>query len=143
MGKLIDFQTLTGDKTMTMPATSNIPSISEGVTFSAQVEQALTAYFQQLEETPPNGLYNLVLTEIEIPLIKTILQHTRFNRLQAAKLLGISRTTFHKKIKDYALEEWIQDVKHRDVIAIGKGFAKAIDATAKPVAAPTEIEETV
>ncbi|MCP4473947.1 MAG: hypothetical protein GY821_05150 [Gammaproteobacteria bacterium] len=128
---------------MPMPAPDNIPSISEVAPFSAQVEQALTAYFRQLEETPPNGLYNLVLTEIEIPLMKTVLQHTRFNRLQAAKLLGISRTTFHKKLNDYALAEWIQDVQYRNVVAMEKDLAKALDAAEKPLTTPADIEETV
>ncbi len=135
----IDFK---GDKTMPMQPPTKPERLLEGTMLSTQVEQALTAYFQQLGETPPHGLYQLVIAEIEIPLIKAVLQHTSFNRLQAAKKMGISRTTFHKKLNDYGLEEWIKDVKHRNVAAMEKGLTKTLKKTVDQLSTPAEIEET-
>ncbi len=87
------------------------PSLSE------QVEQAMHHYFSQLGEATPANLYQLVLAEVEAPLLKSLLRHTRFNRLQAAKQLGISRTTLHKKLQQYGLNTWIQANKYRNVTA--------------------------
>ncbi len=75
------------------------------------VEMAMESYFSQLGNAPASNLYQMVLNEVEIPLIKTVLRYTRFNRLQAAKLLGISRTTFHKKLKQYGLDLWLENEK--------------------------------
>jgi len=68
------------------------------------VEQALQDYLQQLNGTPPNNLYDLILQEVEKPLLQTVLQHTRHNQTRAAAYLGINRGTLRKKLKQYDLE---------------------------------------
>jgi Fis family transcriptional regulator len=75
------------------------------------VEMAMESYFAKLDNASASNIYQMVLTEVEIPLIKTVLRYTRFNRLQAAKILGISRTTFHKKLKQYGLDLWLENEK--------------------------------
>lgn len=75
------------------------------------VEMAVKGYLDNLGDTPAANLLELVIGEIEPPLIKAVLLKTHFNRLQAAKILGISRTTFHKKLNIYKLDEWIQTSK--------------------------------
>ncbi len=67
------------------------------------VEQALENYFSQLEGTLPCNLYELVLAEVELPLLDVVLQQTRGNQTKAALLLGISRGTLRKKLKQYDL----------------------------------------
>ncbi len=78
---------------------------------STQVETAIKDYLKNLGETPAANLLALVLAEIEPPLLKAVLMQTQFNRLQAAKIVGVSRTTFHKKLKAYGLEAWIETSK--------------------------------
>ena len=67
------------------------------------VEQAIKNYFSQLEGNSPSNLYELVLTEVESPLLEVVLRETRGNQTKAAKLLGISRGTLRKKLKQYDL----------------------------------------
>ena len=68
------------------------------------VEAALQHYFTQLGGHDPANLYNMVLEEIEIPLLKTVLKYTRGNQCKAAVILGISRGTLRKKIHQYNLD---------------------------------------
>lgn len=49
---------------------------------------------------PPNGLYERVLREVELPLIELSLEATRGNQIKAAELLGLNRNTLRKKIRD-------------------------------------------
>lgn len=70
------------------------------------VEQTLGYYFQHIDPSlPPIQLYNLVLEEVELPLLKCTLNFTKNNQCKAAALLGISRSTLRKKLKQYSLDE--------------------------------------
>lgn len=68
------------------------------------VSTALEAYLRDLEGTPPTHLYQLVMNEVERPLLEKVLQHTQGNQTQAARLLGINRTTLHRKLLQHGLE---------------------------------------
>lgn len=65
------------------------------------VENLLDRYFAQLDGEDPANLYKMVLAEMEIPLLKKVLEYTRGNQCKAAIILGISRGTLRKKIKQY------------------------------------------
>jgi DNA-binding protein Fis len=65
------------------------------------VKSTLSHYFQQLEGEDVINLYDLVLGEVEPPLIKAVMQYVRGNQSKAAILLGISRSTLRKKLKQY------------------------------------------
>lgn len=69
------------------------------------VEYALANYFAHLEDQIPSNLYELVLAEIELPLLEVVLRKTRGNQTKAAKMLGLSRGTLRKKLKQYGLDE--------------------------------------
>jgi two-component system nitrogen regulation response regulator GlnG len=49
------------------------------------------------------GLYNIILTRVEAPLIKIVLERTGRNQSKAAKILGINRNTLKKKIDEYRI----------------------------------------
>jgi Fis family transcriptional regulator len=68
------------------------------------VKQALENYFAHLEGHTPANLYDLVLEEIENPLLEVVMQYVRNNQCKAAILLGISRGTLRKKLKQYNLD---------------------------------------
>ncbi|MCB1724322.1 MAG: DNA-binding transcriptional regulator Fis [Chromatiaceae bacterium] len=68
------------------------------------VRDALVHYFEQLDGTAPNDLYQLVMEQVEQPLFETILSHTGGNQSRAATLLGISRSTLRKKLAQYEIE---------------------------------------
>ena len=68
------------------------------------VRDALTHYFDQLDGTPPNDLYQLVMQQVEQPLFESVMNHTGGNQSKAAGLLGISRSTLRKKLALYEIE---------------------------------------
>lgn len=69
------------------------------------VKNALRNYFSQLGDHAPTNLYDLVLEEIEIPLLEMVMEHVKHNQCKAAILLGLSRGTLRKKLKIYNLEK--------------------------------------
>lgn len=65
----------------------------------------LTNYFKSHGDSlPPNGLYDRVLREVELPLIELSLEATRGNQIKAAELLGLNRNTLRKKIQELNIE---------------------------------------
>ncbi len=69
-----------------------------------QVHAALKSYFHTLEGEACQGLYDLVLSEVEIPLLKMMMQHTQGNQSRAATCLGINRSTLKKLLIKHGLE---------------------------------------
>jgi Fis family transcriptional regulator len=67
------------------------------------VRQALENYFLQLKGQVPNNLYEMVLAEVEMPLLEAVMDYTKENQSRAAILLGISRGTLRKKLKIYGM----------------------------------------
>ena len=67
------------------------------------VRQALESYLLQLKGQSPTNLYELVLAEVEVPLLETVMEYTRNNQSRAAILLGLSRGTLRKKLKIYGM----------------------------------------
>ncbi len=68
------------------------------------VRDSLAQYLSQLRGHRVTDLYELVMNEVEIPLLETVLRYTHGNQSRAAKVLGISRGTLRKKLKRYDIE---------------------------------------
>lgn len=90
---------------------SVIRNFADGFTMNTQRQSlrnstisALEHYFAQLGDSLPTNLYELVLAEVEAPLLEVVLQQTKGNQSKAAALLGLSRGTLRKKLKQYNLE---------------------------------------
>jgi Fis family transcriptional regulator len=66
-------------------------------------EDALAVYFATLNGDRPGDLYDLVISEVERPLFKAVMDFTDGNQSQAAGILGINRGTLRKKLKTYSL----------------------------------------
>lgn len=67
------------------------------------VEVALAAFLAEVGDAAPSGLYDLVLAQVERPLLATVLRHTEQNQSRAAELLGINRSTLRRKLRQYGL----------------------------------------
>ncbi|HQQ63689.1 MAG TPA: DNA-binding transcriptional regulator Fis [Pseudomonadales bacterium] len=65
------------------------------------VESAMRNYFTQLDGHNVNDVYQMVLTEVEVPLLEVVLEYTRNNQSRAAEVLGLNRGTLRKKLKQY------------------------------------------
>ncbi len=74
---------------------------------TAEVDESLEALiakklrnsFAQMDVQELNNLYEMVMHQMERPLIKIILEKTRSNQVRAAEILGINRNTLRKKIQ--------------------------------------------
>ena len=69
------------------------------------VRDAVEHYFAQLGNHSTGGLYDLVIREVEAPLLECVLRQTLGNQSRAAELLGINRGTLRKKLKTYGMDE--------------------------------------
>lgn len=67
------------------------------------VERAVEAYFADLDGEPASELYALVLSEVEAPLLATVMRHAGGNQSRAAEMLGLNRGTLRKKLKQHGL----------------------------------------
>jgi len=88
---------------METPQNIQAQNSTEQPTLRTCVETSLTNYFKQLDGQKVTGLYELVLAEIEAPLMEAVMKHTNGNQTQASKLLGLNRGTLRKKLKTYGL----------------------------------------
>ena len=68
------------------------------------VRDAVSQYFSQLDGYDACDLFNLVMSEVEAPLLESVMAHTRGNLTRAAAILGINRGTLRKKLKQYNLD---------------------------------------
>lgn len=84
--------------------TPNLHAPSQTLLLSEQVRLALQDYFAHLGNNDISDLHAMVLTEVERPLIRTVLEHCGHNQSKAAQVLGLSRSTLRKKISLYGLE---------------------------------------
>ncbi len=74
------------------------------IPLNGSVTIALDRYFSNLDGHEPSNLYQLLLEEVEKPLLERTLLHTSGNQTKTATILGISRGTLRKKLKQYHLE---------------------------------------
>lgn len=72
-------------------------------TLRDSVEKALESYFAQLDGQPVTEVYDLVLSEVEAPLLEVVMRYTKDNQTKAAVLLGLNRGTLRKKLKQYGM----------------------------------------
>ncbi|MCX7961729.1 MAG: Fis family transcriptional regulator [Burkholderiales bacterium] len=63
------------------------------------VRRSVERYFKDMDGEKPTAIYDMVLRNVEKPLIETVLLKTAGNRSQAAAMLGIDRNTLRKKIQ--------------------------------------------
>lgn len=72
-------------------------------TLRACVSTVLSDYFAQVDPEMITGLYEMVLSEVEAPLLEAVMHKARSNQSRAAEMLGLNRGTLRKKLKQYDL----------------------------------------
>ena len=73
-------------------------------TLRACVNETMTAYLASVDEEYITNLYDTVLSEVEPPLLRAVMQKARSNQSKAAQMLGLNRGTLRKKMKLYNLD---------------------------------------
>lgn len=67
------------------------------------VAAALERYLHDLDGALPGALYDLVINEVERPLLQIALREAANNQTRAAAILGLNRGTLRKKLKQHGL----------------------------------------
>lgn len=70
---------------------------------ACSVREAVAKYFSTMDDQPVSELYEMVLTQIEAPLLECVLEHTQNNQSRTAEILGLNRGTLRKKLKKYGM----------------------------------------
>ncbi len=75
----------------------------ETVQLSEAVLNAIEQYFETMDGHDCTNLYELVISEVERPLLKCVLHNCNGNQSKAATMLGISRGNLRNKLNKYDL----------------------------------------
>ncbi len=78
-------------------------SVAHAQTIRDSVAVALENYFSHLDGHEAFDVYDMVLAEVEAPLLEAVMKYTRKNQTKAATLLGLNRGTLRKKLKQYGM----------------------------------------
>jgi Fis family transcriptional regulator len=68
------------------------------------VAESLDAYFKALDGHAPSQLYELILNQVEPPLLRATLNYCEGNQSQAADMLGLNRATLRKKLRQHGIK---------------------------------------
>ncbi|MBS3785633.1 MAG: DNA-binding transcriptional regulator Fis [Gammaproteobacteria bacterium] len=71
---------------------------------SQEVRKSLSAYFSDLNGDPCCDLYQMVMEQVELPMLEVVMRECNGNQTKAADALGINRGTLRKKLRQYGLE---------------------------------------
>ena len=67
------------------------------------VSQSMQNYFQQLDGQDAVDLYEMVLSEVEAPLMEAVMDYVNGNQTKASRITGLNRGTLRKKLKKYGM----------------------------------------
>ena len=73
------------------------------MTLQEAVTSNLEKYFEDLDNTQPGLIYDMVLSAVEKPMLEVVMRHAGGNQLRASAMLGINRNTLSKKLTTYGL----------------------------------------
>ena len=72
---------------------------------AACVKSSMEKYFHDLNGEKVSGVYEMVLHEMEKPLLEIVMKHAKSNQCKASEILGINRNTLRKKLKLHKLDK--------------------------------------
>ena len=70
---------------------------------SACVRKMMKQYFSDLDGEDATDIYDMVVANIERPLLEVVMHHARGNQTKAADLLGLNRNTLRKKLSQHGI----------------------------------------
>jgi len=68
------------------------------------IEHSLEEYFRRLDGAAPHDVYDMVISNVEKTLIRSIMSRTDGNQTQAAEILGLNRNTLRSKLQKYGIK---------------------------------------
>jgi DNA-binding protein Fis len=73
--------------------------LDSGDVLSSNIGASIDRLVEYLVENDIEGVHPLIMGEIEKRVLTRTLELSRGNKVKAARILGISRNTFHRKIQ--------------------------------------------
>ena len=70
---------------------------------SACVRKMMKQYFHDLDGEVATDIYDMVVANVEKPLLEVVLHHAEGNQTRAAELLGLNRNTLRKKLTQHGI----------------------------------------
>jgi len=92
------------DFTGLTPAADQSQAVPQETSLEALVDMKLRSCMNGVEKLDKGEIYSIVLEQVERPLIRFILEKTRWNQVKTADILGINRNTLRKKISELGIE---------------------------------------
>lgn len=80
--------------------------ITDAISLATTVETIVKNYLESMGKDKITNLYNMLLEQVEPPLLKAVMERCRYNQSKGADLLGISRGTFRAKLIKYFGEQY-------------------------------------
>lgn len=78
---------------------SEAPKVSIAQCIEVNVRQ----YFADLDGETPCAVYDMVLQQMELPLLRCVMDVCEHNQTRAAQILGLNSNTLRKKLMQYHL----------------------------------------
>lgn len=68
------------------------------------IRKSLDRYFTDLDGARPRAVYDMVIKNVEKPLLEAVLTQADGNQTIAAQMLGINRNTLRKKMAQHKIK---------------------------------------
>ena len=78
--------------------------MSKGNELSDAVKRSLERYFKDMDGEKPTSIYEMVLKNVEKPMIEMVLVQAKGNQTLAAEMLGINRNTLRSKMQQLRIK---------------------------------------
>ncbi len=77
--------------------------MNQNMSIAESVAGNLERYFHDLEGEKPGAVYDMVLAQVEKPMLQVVMAQTKGNQTAAAEILGINRNTLRRMLGKYEL----------------------------------------
>ena len=67
------------------------------------VRHSLERYFRDLYGEAPSDIYDMVLRQMERPMLEVVMREAEGNQTRAADMLGMNRNTLRRKLTDHGM----------------------------------------
>ena len=84
---------------------SKVASKNSSKCLCESVTDAMEKYFRDMDGHEPADLHELIMSQVEKPLIESVIDNTRGNISRAAQYLGLNRGTLRNRMQKYDLDK--------------------------------------
>jgi Fis family transcriptional regulator len=79
------------------------PAIQTGSHLRDTVIATVENYLNECGNVKPTQLYQLIIEEVEEPLLRLLMERNSYNQCEVTRVLGLARGTVRKKLAQYGL----------------------------------------